>query len=168
MVAVLALAAPAFGQVDAKVEKELQASYAKLVAAMKKKDVKGVIDRMTPDAKMKEGKRIVTRAQLESQLNMQLGMMDLQSSQLKFTKLAAKGDTAKSEYTETMKMKVQFPGDKEPAIMTSTGKYRTTFKKVGGDWKMQYSENVGAPKMLKNGKPFSLQPMTPSAGAGRG
>jgi ketosteroid isomerase-like protein len=152
--ALFALAMPALGQVDAKVEKALQAGYKKVIAAMKKKDIKGVMAELTPDATMTEMGRTMNRAEMEAMLKQQLPMMDLQSASIKFSKLTAKGNTASGEYTEIMKAKVPGPDGKK-GLMESVAKYKGSFKKVGGVWKMHSSETIGTPKMKMNGKPFN-------------
>jgi ketosteroid isomerase-like protein len=152
--ALFALAVPALGQVDAKLEKEMRASYNRVIAAMKKKDVKGVMAEMTSDATMTEMGRKMSRAEMEAMLKQQMPAMDVQSATIKFSKLTAKGNTANAEYTETMKVKVPGPSGK-PGLMESVAKYRGAFKKVGGVWKMHSSELIGTPKMKMNGKPFN-------------
>src|SRR5689334_19935516 len=101
--ALASLVVPAFAQLDKKVEKELRVDYAKMVAAMKKKDVNGVLGMMTPDATMKEMGRTMTRKEFEPMLKQQIQMLNVTSSEIKFSKVAAKGDTADTEYVETMK-----------------------------------------------------------------
>ena len=159
--AALAMAAPAFGQVDKKVEKELQASYKTLVAQLKKKDISGVMNHMTADATLTENNHKMTRAEFETVLKSQIHMMDLQSSSIKFTKLTAKNGIAKGEYVETAKAKITPPGGKV-SLMESVTRYRATFKKVGKVWKLHSSANVGQPKMTMDGQPFD--PTAPPAG----
>ena len=159
--AALMLVLPAAAQVDAKLEKEIRASYNKVVAALKRKDVKAVMSQMTPNATMKEMGRTMTRAEFEQTLKQQIPMMDVQSAAVKFSKLSRKGDTANAEYTETMKAKLKTP-DGRTALMEGVAKYRAVFKKAGSDWKMHFSETVGQPKMKVNGKPFN-----PGGGAPR-
>src|SRR5207249_829765 len=89
LIVLAALAAPAFGQVDKKVAKELQAGYAKVIAAIKKKDIKGVMSHMTADVTMKEMGQTMNRAQSEAMMKQQMPMMDLQSSTITFSKVSA-------------------------------------------------------------------------------
>jgi ketosteroid isomerase-like protein len=152
--ALIAIAVPALGQVDAKVEKELLAGYGKVVAALKKKDAKGVVAYMTPNATMKQMGQTMTRAQFEPMLKQQIQMVDVQSASIKFSKLVAKGDTANAEYTEYVKAKTKTP-DGKGALMEMVSKYKGTFKKMGGEWKLHSSETIGAPKMTMNGKPMN-------------
>jgi ketosteroid isomerase-like protein len=163
--ALLAFGVPALAQVDAKVEKELQTAYKSIVTAMKKKDVPGLMKHMTEDATMTEGGRTLKRAEFEPFVRQQIQLMDVKSSKLKFTKVVAKDGTAKTEYIETMAANMQVPGAK-PSLMETVAKYRTTFKKVDGEWKMKSSETIGSPKVKMNGKPFKFPtaPPTPSTG----
>lgn len=156
IIAVLAMfALPALGQIDAKVEKELQASYKKVVAAIKKKDVKAIMNHMTPDATMTEMGHKMTRAEFEPMLKQRIPMLDLQSSTIKFTKVTAKGDLATTEYTETMTAKMKTP-DGKSGLLESASKSKTTFKKIGGDWKMKDSVTIGTPTMKLDGKAMNM------------
>ncbi len=151
----LSLAAPVFAQVDAKVEKELQASYKKVNAMLKKKDITGVMSMMTPDATTKEMGETKTRAQFEQSLKQNIAGLDLQSASIKFKKVVVKGGLAMTDYTEAVKATMVGP-DGKPNKMEITSVYKTTFKKVGGDWKMHRSETLGTPVIRLNGKPFNL------------
>ncbi|MEP6754605.1 MAG: nuclear transport factor 2 family protein [Chthonomonadales bacterium] len=143
----------ALAQVDKKVEKELQAAHLKVMAALKKKDVKGVTNSMTDDAVMKEMGQTMNKKQFETMLTTNLGMIDIVSADVKFSKLVVKGNVATTEYVENSKVKVKNPSGKT-SLMATESKYKTTFKKIGGDWKMAMSEEVGMPKMMMDGKPF--------------
>jgi ketosteroid isomerase-like protein len=153
-VCLLALSGVAMAQVDKKAEKELQAGYGQIIAAMKKGDVKAVMNKMTPDATMVEAGQTMTRAQFEPLLKQQMAMMTLQSASIKFSKLVVKGNVADTEYAESMTAKVKTP-DGKTSNMSMKSKYKGTFKKIGGDWKMHRSETVGTPEILMNGKPFN-------------
>ena len=155
-IALLAFAAPIFAQVDHKVEKELQASYGKVIAAIKKKDVKTVMSLMTPDATMKEMGQTMKRDQFEAMFTQQIKVLELESSTLTFSKVAAKGNVATTEYVENTHAKMPGP-DGKPAKYVIKTNYKTIFKKIGGDWKMHKSESVGMPIMTVNGKPFNPQ-----------
>jgi ketosteroid isomerase-like protein len=159
-VALAAIAVPAVGQVDTKLAKEMKASYNRVISAMKRKDVKAVMAEMTPDCTMKEMGQTITAKEFEPMLTQQIQMMDLQTSEIKFSKLSGKGNAAKGEYTESMKAKMKTP-DGKTGIFTSLAKYRATFKKMGGKWKLHYSEAVGTPKMTLNGKPFNPMAAAP-------
>jgi ketosteroid isomerase-like protein len=152
-VALSAALVPACAQVDAKAKGELLAAYGKVVAALKKKDLKTLMSMITPDAVMKEAGQTMNRAQFEATMKQQLPMMDLVSAKMNITKLVVKGDTASAEYTEdAVAMMTGAPGGKKQKYEMST-KYKGTFKKVGGEWKMRTSETVGQPKILIDGKP---------------
>jgi len=151
--ALAAMTVPALAQVDAKAAKEIRVAYDKVVAALKKKDVKTVMSMMTPDVKMKEMGRTMTRAEFEPMMAQQLQMMELQSADIKFSKLAVRGNTAQAEYRETMRAKLKMP-DGKSGQLHSVANYKSTFKKMGGQWKLHYSETLGTPKMTLNGKPF--------------
>ncbi len=147
-------AVPVLAQVDHKAEKELEAGYQKIVAMMKKKDVKGVMSMLTPDATMTEMGKTMTRAEFEPMLKQQFAGMQIESANIKFTKLSVKGNLAESEYTELMKAKVAGPNGKT-ANMGMKSRYKGTFKKMGGAWKLHRSETLGMPEMTMNGKPFN-------------
>ena len=150
----LVVAGSAFAQVDKKAEKELLAGYNQIISAMKKKNTKAVMSKMTPDATMIEAGQTMTRAQFEPMLKQQLAIMDLQSASIKFSKLAVKGNVADTEYTEQMTAKVKTP-DGKVSNLAMKSKYKGTFKKVGGDWKLHRTETIGKPESTLNGKPFN-------------
>jgi ketosteroid isomerase-like protein len=150
----LILAGPVLAQVDKKAEKELLAGYQQIITAMKNKDLKAVMAKMTPDATMIENGRTMTRAQFEPILKQQMGMMKLQSASIKFSKVVVKGNLANTVYAEQMTAMIPGP-DGKPATVAVRSNYTGTFKKVGGDWKMHRSETVGTPTMTMNGKPFN-------------
>lgn len=160
-VALASLVVPAFAQVDKKVEKEIRADYVRMVTAMKKKDVNGVLGMMTPDATMKEMGRTMTRKEFEPMLKQQIQMLNVTSADIKFSKIAAKGDMADTVYVETIKGSMKTP-DGKTATMEQVAKNKTSFKKVGGHWKMKDSETIGTPAIKINGKPF------PAGGPGPG
>lgn len=144
--ALAAVIAPATAQVDKKAKDELMAGYAKIVAALKKKDVKSIVSQMTPDVVIKENGQTMNKAQFEAMLKQQLPMMELVSSKINFTKVVVKGDTANAEWTEDAVASV--PGqDGKKSKMSMKSKYKGSFKKIGGDWKMHTSESIGAPEM---------------------
>jgi ketosteroid isomerase-like protein len=150
------LALPALAQVDKATEKELRASYGKVIAAMKKKDAKGVVAQMTPDATMKEMGQTLTRAQFESMLPQQLAMIDVQSADIAFSRLTVKNGLANADYTETMKAKLKSPDGKSSNLET-VAKYHSVFKKMGSEWKIKSSEMIGKPDVKVNGKPMTMQ-----------
>ena len=155
--ALVAVTVPVLGQVDKKVEKELQSGYAKVIAAIKKKDANAVMKSMTADATMTEMGRKMTRKEFEPMLREQIKSVDVQSSTIKFSKVTAKGGTANAEYTETMKGKMKTP-DGKTAQLESTSKYKAVFKTVGGEWKLKSSETIGSPEVKLDGKPVNVPP----------
>ncbi len=160
--ALLALAAPSFAQVDAKVSKELQVGYAKMIGKLKSKDVKGMMTMVTKDAVIKEMGQTMTRDQFEANVKQQLGMMEFISASIKFQKLTVKNGVATTEHTETVKFKMPGGADGKLAVMDMVAKYKATFKNVGGDWKLHRSEGIGMPEMKMNGKavnPMTMQPL---------
>ena len=154
-VALLVVSLPVFGQIDKKAEKELLVSYQKVVTALKKKDVKAVMSMMTPDATATEMGQTMNRAQFEQMLKQSLGMMEFESMSVKFTKVVVKRDIADTEYTEIAKSKIKGP-DGKVSMTEMVSKYKTTFQKIGNDWKMKASTTLGQPEMKVDGKKTTL------------
>ena len=155
VIAILSLSTPMFAQIDAKVERELQSSYAKVIVAMKKKDVKGIMNMMTLDATFNEIGQKMTRDKFEQQLTTSIKTTQFESSLLIFSKIVVNSGVAHTEYTEFAKVKM--PGmDGKTANFEMKTKYKSTFKKIGKDWKMQYNETVGTPEVKMNGKPVKM------------
>ncbi len=147
----LVLASPVLAQVDHKAEKEILRSYEKVVSALKKKDIKGIMSMMAPDIKIIEMGQTMNRAQFEANLKAQLPQIEFQKSKVTFSKLIVKGNVAATELTEAVQIKAKGP-DGKLSLIDMKRNYKSEFQKIGTVWMMKSSESIGLPEILVNGK----------------
>jgi ketosteroid isomerase-like protein len=128
---------------DASVQKEVQATCDKIVAALKSKDAKSVLSHYAADYM---GKRLdgttVTREQLQSQLEQQLGAVKVfKQVSLKIDKVASSGSEATG--TATINLALTITGDDgADHEVTSKRTSKQTWTKTDTGWKLKRSEEL--------------------------
>jgi ketosteroid isomerase-like protein len=147
---------------DKAVRKEIEGLYAKMVQAMKNKNIKSVMETGTPDFTMKQANGQVLKAKdVAVQMQGEFAMTkSVDQCTMTIDKLTVNGNTAVSTASYIMAMTVggQKPG--ETHKFTSKGINKDTLVKTPKGWKFKSVENV-KDTMTMDGKPFDPQTMAP-------
>lgn len=139
---------------DAAARKTVMDLFNKTAAAIKKKDIKAFMAVYTSDYTQKGGGVTSTRQQLETQMKQIMSQMkSLDSATLKLQKVTTKGKTILAEGTAKFVMTLQ---DAQGAKHTLSveGLSRDTFVQTKSGWQTKLSEELGAQKVLIDGRPL--------------
>jgi ketosteroid isomerase-like protein len=176
-IGILAFAAAAFAAPDdAKVKKEMLAQFDKAVVQFKAKDLKGFMSMYTDDFK---GVGMDGKAQTKKSITAEMkeAMATTKSfdkAELAIEKLTSKGDSATTESTMHLEMRVvdakgeMGPKGKEHAVGMWV-KARENWVRSKGGWKVKTGQSLPGGKMLLDGKPYPPPaPMKPGKAGAKG
>lgn len=157
VIGLFVLAASA-GAEDRATRRELDAVYARMAQATRKKDLQTILDLGAPDFKMKQQNgQVLTLQGLKQTLAMQMAMVQsIDAMEMKIQKLRVKGKTA--ETTVAYKMAMTSQADQKTGkshIVADTGVTHDVLVKTPQGWKFKSVERVKS-NMTMDGKPFSL------------
>jgi ketosteroid isomerase-like protein len=152
-IAALAAGTPTAFAADKATEKALKAEYVKYMNAVKAKDMATLDSMMAPDFKMQMGKQTWNRKQSMDMMKQQLAMTkSFDKWDYTFGPVTRKGNMATGivhEHTATTVM----GQDKKLHKMTDTGASKSTFRRMGREWKVVNVVSMGG-KMTMDGKPY--------------
>lgn len=154
--AALAAIVPAARAADKATENALKAEYVKYMKAVKAKDLSTLDGMMTPDFKMTMGKQVCDRKTSMTMMKQQLDMTkSIDKWNYKFGPMTHKGNIASGIVYEDTAMTVMGQ-DKKLHKMTGKGSSMSTFRKIGGVWKVASVKSM-SDVMTMDGKPFNPQ-----------
>jgi ketosteroid isomerase-like protein len=153
---------------DAAVRKQLEAQYAKLATAFKKKNVNGVMAIGTSDFSMKEPNGTVSdaKASAEGIKQMFAGVKSFNKVEMKIQKLTVKGNQAVATSTYLYDSQTPAPPKGKSHRMVQKGLSKDTWVKAGNTWKVRVVEMLNG-EMSMDGKPFNPPAMAPATAAPR-
>jgi ketosteroid isomerase-like protein len=149
---------------DKAVRKEIEGMYAKIVTAMKHKNVQAIMEMGTPDFTMKELKGPPVKAKdVAAQMQAQMATVkSVDSCTMTLDKLVVKGNTAVATENNATAMTVLGQKKGETHKVTSKGTTEDTFVKTPKGWKFK-SVNTIKDIMTMDGKPYNPMAMAPPA-----
>ncbi len=154
---------------DKAVRKEIEAGYKKLSAAMKAKDINGIMALGTVDFSMKQpGRPAQNGEQVKKEMEQNFAMAKSMSMSTKVKKLNVKGDTATAMTEMTGRMTMvdtqgMFGPKGKTHKMSDAGTSKDIWAKTPIGWKVK-SVEVLTYKATMDGKPFD--PMKAMGGGG--
>jgi len=147
--------APARAQERHAVRKDLEAKYAKLAEAYKKKDIKMFMEDKAPDfsAKSLDGK-VMTREQVEAAVKQRMDRIKaVNELKVEVGDITVTGDTALVATTQHFSRVVTGPDGKDHAVVTSGTTHRETWVKTAAGWKIKQVEETKQGKETVDGEP---------------
>ena len=160
---VVALAPAATAEDAGLVKKQIQADYAKAMAALKHHDLKGFLTIKTDDYKGVEGGRTLTRTDQETAMQSYTSdstRIDSYRYDIQNLKVADNKATGKATFRldSTVNDSYGMFGAKgQPHRMRFEQAFATTYTRTGGAWKISEEVEAGQPRMWLDGKPFNPQ-----------
>lgn len=160
-VATLVLAGSVFGTGNDR--KDIDALYAKLIAAMKAKSADGIIKLGTKDFTSKQGGMTFNAEQAKKQMEMQFkATKKVDKFEVKVLTCNIAGKTANVTTSYNMALKIVGQDGKLHSL-TGTGKSKEVLVKTDKGWLFKSTEDTSS-SMMMDGKPMPMPGAQPSKG----